>query len=406
MEQGGGRPRPEPFSFGEVWEFLKRHKVIVAGVLTPVVATELTNVVGPVVRWAVRGALLLLVCGMVAILYIRRRGMWTRSRKRMSELAERFRPEEGNAEEPPEDVGAETATPPRRRRWKVVAGVAAVLSVAGVVAAAALISGDGYRQEETPEAVPAASALPSQTAPPTASPDAPASYVGEPIVGVMRDLRTRGVSVDVEIRVDPEERAGTIVEQDPDPLPSESKSVEFAITGRRRSTPLDGAFVVAGGGSWREGAQSIFGTPSEHAFFLRDGGCFDDSYYCDFNRRSPVLALNLSRDFEIFSATLGFDDRSRVTDASIVEVILHGLGAEEGKTVCRAQVRPASPLRLRLDVSGQSRLEIVFRPWRERQIPAVGEPTGVFVDSTLLSPPVTRYENLLPTPPPNGRCFG
>ncbi|HYO61063.1 MAG TPA: hypothetical protein VEU29_04110, partial [Actinomycetota bacterium] len=93
MTEPGGEPRgPAPLTWSDVLAFLGRHKIVIAGILTPVIAAEVTNVVGPVVRWVVRAALLAIVIVALAILYIRRRGMWKRSRRRMEEFAERFRP--------------------------------------------------------------------------------------------------------------------------------------------------------------------------------------------------------------------------------------------------------------------------------------------------------------------------
>lgn len=285
-----------------------------------------------------------------------------------------------------------------------MAAASLTLLAAASMAAAVVVSREGGGTPASP--VPS-SLGPSPTSQTSGSPEQPGTYVDEYIAEVLRELRGAGVTVDLTIKVDPSSRPGVILEQRPDPLPDGAERVAFVVAGRRHATQLDRDFVVAGRGPWSEGPQRIFGRGYGHAFYLRDADCFGDGYCYDYvDRKSPTLALNLGRQFEIVTATLGFDERSVVTERGLVSVVLRGLGAEEGKTVCVAEVGPTlRPLQLRLDVSGQVRLEIFFQPWRHRQIPAIGRPTGIGVNSGLLSPPATRPKNLLPTPPPNERCF-
>ena len=331
MGSGGDDRRAQPLSWGDIRDFLRQHKLFVIGVITPVVATEVTNVVGPVVRWIVRLALLAIVVFVLALLYIRRRGMWRRSRQRARAFAERFRPVEAETAAKQRARAVDKSTRRRRRpkRRTVVAAASLTLLAAASMAAAVVVSREGGGTPASP--VPS-SLGPSPTSQTSGSPEQPGTYVDEYIAEVLRELRGAGVTVDLTIKVDPSSRPGVILEQRPDPLPDGAERVAFVVAGRRHATQLDRDFVVAGRGPWSEGPQRIFGRGYGHAFYLRDADCFGDGYCYDYvDRKSPTLALNLGRQFEIVTATLGFDERSVVTERGLVSVVLRVSAPKRGR---------------------------------------------------------------------------
>lgn len=378
----------EPFSFRK-W-FNHNKGTILPAIFAAVVANAISNVFGGIIESLLRVAAVIVIP--LAVLRLITGGAnWPRFDRARRGLP---RPP------PPTEVAPPWAHPAGRGRlWIGVVGtvITVLWGIAVLSPHISEIGGDDSRGREDDTTL-----LPS----PAPTPDEDMSFVGERLADARAQLVHRDVKVRVQARIDLSRPPGTILEQDPDPLDRQSHTVMFVAAGRRQSIELDESFLANQTSAWRQGPQRVFGYAHEQAFYLKDGECIrEGGYACDYLRRSPLLAFALGRQFEVFKAVIGFEQQG-ITDRSLVEVIAYGIGAEAGDTLCIAEVGPTTaPLRLRVDVSGQLRLEIIYRPWRGRQIPVVGSPEGIAIDLGLPSPPVTRARNLLPVPPANPRCF-
>lgn len=366
---------------------------IAIGVVSAVISTAISDAFGGILAWLVRVTVIVLAVALVGVFAARR---WRASR----EGAHRAGRDDSDSYSPRGRVDDENERG-RPRSWMTV-GATAFLALWAI----SVVTSGGDDDTERPSPRPPVSEAPSR--PPSTEPEVPVSFVGESLEDAKNELDPLGIDVTFDAQRDPA-AAGTILDQDPDPLDADASAVSFVVAARPRVVELDEDFLAEQNTAWRQGPQSVFGYPHEQTFFVKDADCIKNGgYYCSYRRKSPLLALALKRQFEVFRAVIGFEDQRGPSDKSLVEIVTYGVGNdEEGETICIAEVGPTlPPLRLRADVSGQLRLEIFYRPWRERQIPVVASPEGVAVDVGLLSPPVTGFRNLFPVPPANPRCFG
>ncbi|MDQ4125203.1 MAG: hypothetical protein M3134_06350 [Actinomycetota bacterium] len=362
------------------------------GVVSAVVSDAISDAFGGILAWLVRVSVVAATVVFVGVIAARRFGG---SRDSGPPTATAEKSDAGGVRSDQQETRGPS------RSWMTVGATALLVLWALGVAT-------GGRESDRAQTSPRPSSSDVPTPPPTDEPEAPVSYIGESLEVARGELASRGVDIRFEARRDPS-AAGTILEQDPEPLDSDADVVAFVVAARPQAIEIDEGFLAEENTAWRQGPQSVFGYPHEHTFFVRDADCIKyGGYECEYRRRSPLLAIALKRQFEVFSAVIGFEHQSGPSNKSLVEVVTYGIGNDEdGETICIAEVGPTlPPLRLRADVSGQLRLEILYRPWRGRQIPVVASPEGIAVDVGLMSPPVTGLKNLLPVPPSNPRCYG
>lgn len=386
------REAPEPPFWSRVSEKLFSPDMVANAIATPsagVAGIWITSLLGWI--WSTP---LLIAVAVALIIFIRRspqaraalwrpRNVWVQRHPRPPG-GETASPSEVDAD-PPQTATAQRSPVRQPRLRAIVASLGGL--VLGVIIGAAVFGGaNGPTVGPSPSpGLPSPSPSPlSPTPSPSSGDDIPlaGTYVDDTVESVEEGLEAMDVEVKLLYKLVDGVACGTVLEQSIAPEEPITEPLLLTVAGQPEVTFLGSEFVASGypndndvWDDWRPGHPEINGELYE-GHIHNDQECLREPnpWECEVRRETRVLGLDLGRDYERFRAVVGMDShRSRVTDKSLFVVEV------DDKVRVQRQVGVGRPIFIDIGVVNAVRIEIYARPWRTRQVLAIGNPRGVTV---------------------------